>query len=368
MCVGRLVLCKVRLLLNMAEGGQLVNLPNWFIKNYLIDSAGEFLNKNKWLIQMSISVIWLSMASISLFTTELSITRTIVSVGLEVFGEYVHQLGSMCEILILIQDVGCRLIHYQTYRSSNRGSHKIIRPLKTSIGNQDIWERVLQMIGLVTYMVCVGVSTYSAYVIYDKNVWLILYKMIIGMCCSVAFSPAFKLQICNGLFLYRTCQELNRKILKLYVKLLDADRRNKRKQVTLSDIMSKFKSVCVKLANYNSYWKKIIFVVISTYIPIIPTGTFTVLHFKSVLLVVVGVNLVFLVISVGSLVLLIPAYTESKLRKCYPLMCRLLRYRSMNWMMKLKLLRLVKQFDNQISFTSWDTNKLDYMDYYEVSR
>ena len=105
----------------------------------------------------------------------------------------------------------------------------------------------------------------------------------------------------------------------------------------------------------------------STIIPIITAAVFVTIEWKLMIFRSVLLIAIVLAMSAASLVILTPAKVEAKLRKCYPLMCSLLRHRSMNWRLKMTLLRLVKQFDNQISFTSWDTNKIDYMDYTEVS-
>ena len=211
---------------------------------------------------------------------------------------------------------------------------------------------------------CVGFAIFSAYSLHGT--WYVLiYKVAIGCISAYAVSAAC-LMICNCLFLNRTCQALIRKI-KVLNDLLVVDKRRKVKLIPVTTICHQFQSICVELNNHNQYWKRLIMVITSTVLPMVVSGTFVIMEMKSKLLNGLGIVDVG-VLSVGtSLFYLTLAKVESKLRKCYPLMCQLLRHRPINWTLKLKLLRLVKQFDNQISFTSWDTNKIDYMDYYDVS-
>ena len=349
----------------MANGDELV-LPNWFVKNYLFDANYRCVNTKKWLANVLIATLWLIMASISLTTTNQSLVRTIVSLGFEVLGEYAHQLANMGMIFVLIQYLTSQLVHARTFRSLTHTSQNLLRPLKSESGHRSQWDQLFILCDILFMTFTVGLAAYSTFVIYGTDWWLIVYKMTIGAICGRAGSSAMKLLICNCLFLRRTCQTLNEKTSKFRNELISANC-HKKKTITIVSLIHELQSVCIELAHHNLYWKKVIFIVVSSSIPMTTTGTFVVLQIKSGLLAVIGILIATQMVITASMVLLMPANVESKLRKCYPLMSQLMRYRSINWTLKLKLLRLVKQFDNQISFTSWDTNKLDYMDYYEVS-
>ena len=343
-----------------------LDLPRWFVQSYLFSPDLVHVDKKKWLIRMVIAIGWLTMATISYLSTKASPTRIIVSFGFEVLGEYVHKVGNISTMMLMVQYLLCQLIQFITFGSIN--THTLLQPL---ISTQTInlakkEQAFVSTCDIVVRVFCIGFSTFSGYLLYGRVWYILIFKFALGTFAAFMISTGIRLMICNCLFLNRTCQTVIRKVTTFQEKLA-INHQSKTKQVAIKTVCTQFQALCIELNNQNQYWKKVIFVNTSTVIPIIVTGAFMVLEVESRLMKVIGLISIGQMLVAASLFYLSPAKVESKLRKCYPLMCQLLRYRSINWTLKLKLLRLVKQFDNQISFSNWDTNKLDYMDYNEVS-
>ena len=350
----------------MAET-QLPEWPKWFIKFYQFNPANEGIDKKKWRIKTLIATVWLLLAAASMTTSaKHKVARIIFSFGYEYLGEYVFKVGNLMLVILMLQFLVCQLIQYRSLRASNLTSHTVCQPLRSTGTGKQLKHEVglVMMCNMFIRAWCLGFAIFSAFSLHGS--WYVLiYKVAIGCIGGYAGAAASCLMICNCLFLNRTCQALICKITALN-DLLVVDQRRKSRLIPVTTICYEFQSICVELHNHNLYWKKVILVITSTVLPMIVSATFVVIGMKSELLNALGIAIVFLMLVGTSLFYLTPAKVESKLRKCYPLMCQLLRYRSINWTLKLKLLRLVKQFDNQISFTSWDTNKINYMDYNEV--
>ena len=339
-------------------------LPDWFAKSYLFVANDEHIDRKKWTTRMIIAILWLTIASISLISKPQTVLRMVASPGYELFGEFAHRVGNIGNVFLMVQYITCQIVQYTTFRTSNQLTLNLLEPLKSSTKQQDLWNKLLKLVDIMLMIVCVGLPTYSAYIIYFD--WLlILHKVGIGCIMTSAASAALRLLTCNCLYLQRTCRSLNGTIVELNLMILRAhDNRFNTLSVTI--INNTFQAICSEVANHNRYWKKLMFLMISSFIPFISATTFIISEFKSPLFYIPTMLILVQIMIAASMVILTPAHVESKMRKCYPSMCQLLRYRSMNWRLKLKLLGLVKQFDNQISFTSWDTSKLDYLDYNEV--
>ena len=288
--------------------------------------------------------------------------RKATSVGLEVLGEYAHIVGNLAHISFMAQYIACQLINYGTYQNSNYQTQTFLEPMKSMVDSHGMVRKLLKFSDILLLMLCVGLPVYSTVVVYDNNWWLLTYKLfIICPIITYALQASMKLQFCICIFLYRTCKTLNSDIEQMTSMSTDCQN-----NIPVTALMNKFQSISVDMSNQNRYWKKMLFMVISTTLPLATTSAFATLELKSTILKVIGLIAVLQVMVATSVLVLMPAHLELKLRKCYPLMCRLLRHRPLNWTLKLKLLRLIKQYDNQISFTIWDTNKLDYFDYIEV--
>ena len=341
-------------------------LPNWFINNFITDPMTERIDKKRWIVANIVAIVCLAMTSICSMSTKKSLSRLVTSMGFDLFGEFTNGIANLAISGMMIQHLTCQLINYRTYRSSNYQTMILTQPIRAESKNSQ-WDIVFTFGTMVGFIVYVGLSIVSTHTIYGLIWWLMMYKIMIGTFIGFAVTKVFKTLIANCLFLNLTCQRLLSEISKLYLKLVIDGHRGKTKQIRVFTLCVEFQSICITLNNYNRYWKKVIFTIMSTIIPIITSGIFVAIEWKSTLFRSILSSGIFAMMVAASLVILTPAKVEAQLRKCYPLMCSLLRHRTMTWRLKMSLLRLVKQFDNQISFTSWDTNKIDYMDYNEVS-
>ena len=347
------------------EVGQLV-LPDWFVTNNSFDPITECIDKKKWVRKIAVVLIWLNMEIISLFTTEKTISRAVVSTGFDILGEYGHKVGELSCMCVIIQYLMCQLVNYRTYRSSNQQTIKLLQSLRSENAQTD-WNRIFYLVDVIEISFLVGLSVYSTYVLHGPIWWLMIYKLITGLIAGHSASISVKILIANCLFLNKTCRNLTDDISKLSEKLVIDGKNGKTRKLSVTTVCAEFQSICVKFHVQNHYFRKIIFIIMSTTIPIVSGGIFIISELKATVIVsLVGNVAVLNVMAASSMVILTSAKVEAKMRKCYPLICQLLCHRSMNWSLRLKLLRLIEQFDNQISFTSFDTNKLDYMDYVEV--
>ena len=339
-------------------------LPKWFIRSYLFGSGSESVDKKRWRIQVVGAIVWLTLLTISTMSTTGTILRLLVSFGYDMLGEFGHRAGNLSNGSMNMQLLISQLIQLKYFASENLASQRLLQPLRSEETTKRL-DKVLKAYSITIFVISAGFPAYFSYIIYGNNWYILIYRTTVGLLFAYNCQATLSLLICNGLFLNRTCQHLRDQISILHDQLR-LDHRGKSRKIAITTICTQFQTICVELNKHNQYWKRLIFVIVCTEMPMAVNASFVVLKIESKLMDVLGIAVIVAMLGGASLFYLSPAKVELKLRKCYPLMCQLLRYRSINWTLKLKLLRLVQQFDNLISFTSWDTNKLDYMDCIEV--
>ena len=149
------------------------DLPNWFLKDYLFSHSLDQIDNKKFLWQLSLASIWFTMAIISLTATDGSVTRTVVSFGYEILGEYAYKIGNLCNVFFMIQYVITQLIQYQTFRLSNMETENLVQPLRSAIGMGQFWDKLLRLVDIVVILAATGCAGFSAYVIYGIDWFMV---------------------------------------------------------------------------------------------------------------------------------------------------------------------------------------------------
>lgn len=130
-----------------------------------------------------------------------------------------------------------------------------------------------------------------------------------------------------------------------------------------------FNKFCGDVARYDSHWKRVLFAVVIGLSIFLAFG----LHLYMFgalppLLRVTGTMTIAYCYVFVSFCLLAPASVCSSARRLHSRFCSLVfRTRQAPRMYRFKLVYTVKRFQNQISFSLWNTNNIDYMDHVNVS-
>ena len=307
---------------------------------------------------------WLIVVSVNLSSNDKQ-TRLFVSIGYEVLGEFVFKISNMAQVYAMCQYVTCQLVNYRMLKLNSEKVEKLLEPLNQR--QCEVHDKLLFANRRTMYIIMVGFVVFTTYNLYGLNLWILTYKVLLALFGTVAFaSPWSELLIANSIYLHVTCSALIGRISELKQAITDV---NNKKVVNHSDfhsIATKFQSICNEIVVYNVHWKKVIFFITSTSIPNTAITLLIAVETDSLVIKTMCILVALMAFSSASLVIILPARVESKLRQCHSLLCQMICRRS-HWTLKLKLSRLIKQYNNQITFTIWDTNKINYMDYNEVS-
>lgn len=130
-----------------------------------------------------------------------------------------------------------------------------------------------------------------------------------------------------------------------------------------------FHESCRDVAIYDSHWKRILFTIV-TGLTVFMAFAIYLFAFTQLpkLFGIFGLVVISLIYVFLSFCLLAPASVCSSSRRLHSRFCRLVfRTRSSPIHTRMKLIYTIKRFQRPISFSLWDTNHIDYMDYFNVS-
>lgn len=161
------------------------------------------------------------------------------------------------------------------------------------------------------------------------------------------------------------CRKL-RGDFKIVENRLSSERKLQRTHLLTIRIFDKF---CGDVMRYDSHWKRILFTTVIG-LTVFMAFAFYLFMFSSLPVIIrrMGSTVISLIYVFLSFCLIAPASVSSANRRLHSKFCSLVfRTQKSSLNLRLKLLLTVKRFQRQISFSLWDTNHIDYMDYLNVS-
>ena len=342
---------------------QATGLPRWLVDNFLISSTGS-VDTRKLVFRMALVIGFTILSTISLFSRDTDV-RKVVSVGFEHFGKISHELGNTLDIILALQYLACQVVNYRTYRSLNRVTRKLLRPLVMS-PHSDWWEKVLLNLDRLSRVFTCSLSVLATYSEYGFDWWLLAYKFLLALYWAHVNLLSVKLLITDGLFLHHCCKMLSKDVTNF--KALLTKRLLARKKLDANLVARRFQAICAKINFHDRYWSKVISLVTSTTFLITACAIFVCVKMDNKVIGFIGLIFAGLLFLAASALILTPSKLASSFKKGYPLVSKLMLTQRMTCSEELKLLRLVEQYDDEISFSAWNMGKLEYMDFVQVSR
>lgn len=172
--------------------------------------------------------------------------------------------------------------------------------------------------------------------------------------------------VTTGIFLFPTCKSLLNSFSKAKVKVLWS--LNTPRAPSLGNILKLFDKACNDVKFYDRYWKKVLFVNVTGYTIVIGLTVFLIVFTKLyVALKIVIAGCLVLDTIVVSYMVLSPASVNAAARGLYKRFCSMAarKQRLLGTEQRVKLGYAIKRFTNPIALSLWDTNYLEYMDYFQ---
>ena len=186
---------------------------------------------------------------------------------------------------------------------------------------------------------------------------------------------AYHIYFIYGLFstlslcLIVTCNWLDHRFEKIAKHIDNSNWQYRGRPVPVIQILEQFDDSCKRVYQCNSFWKKMLF--IFTVGNTVMVAAALVMVMEMPFPAAVSSLMLVLTIAYGiitSAVILSPAHVHAAARRLHPVLCSsIAKGVGHSRHERIKLVNAIKRFDAPIAFTLYDTNALDYMDYFTVT-
>lgn len=167
-----------------------------------------------------------------------------------------------------------------------------------------------------------------------------------------------------GLFLRATCNVLKDRFQQTSLRL--SKRLIKIKSLPITGLLIQFDEACAEVKKFDVFWKKIFFIIIYGYTIVLGCAFYV----SSMTDLVLPIKILALIVTIQffiivSSMILFAGSVNALARSHHSLFSSLARSSEVPVLKKIKLLYAMKRFTKPISFTLWDSNSLEYEDYYQ---